>query len=111
MRVIAKRTLQEYWALHPETEGPLAAWHKVAEHVDRSSPKEVRNTYRSADPVGEEFVVFDVCNNDYRLVVRVDYERGIVYIWGVYTHSEYDKLDLKKIDQRIRREKKLRKRK
>ena len=60
------------------------------------------------DPVGDEFVVFDICNNDYRLVVRVDYGRSIVYIWGVYTHTDYDRLDLKAIDEKIRREKKRR---
>ena len=45
------------------------------------------------------------------LVVRVDYQRGIVYIWDIYTHAEYGKIDFKKIDEKIRREKKSQKRK
>jgi mRNA interferase HigB len=105
MRIISKAKLREFWARHPQAEEPLNAWHRNVEHVNWSSPLEVRNTYRSADPIGDEFVVFDICNNDYRLVVRVDYQRSIVYIWGVYTHSEYDRLDLKAIDEKIRREK------
>ena len=109
--MIAKRTLQAYWARHPRTMAPLSAWHKAVKRAEWSSPLDVRNTYRSADPIGEEFVVFDICENEYRLVVRVDYQRGIVYIWEVYTHPEYDRIDFKKIDERIRRERDRQKRK
>lgn len=108
MRVISKAKLREFWSKYPKTEAPLNAWHRVAEKAEWSSPLDVRNTYRSADPVGDEFVVFDICNNEYRLVVRVDYNRAIVYIWDVYTHSDYDRLDLKAIDEKIRREQKQR---
>ena len=44
-------------------------------------------------------------------MVRVDYQRGIVYISDVYIHPEYDKIDFKKIDEKIRREKNRQKRK
>jgi mRNA interferase HigB len=106
VRVISKAKLRAFWSKYPKTEAPLIAWHRVVEKAEWSSPLDVRNTYRSADPVGDEFVVFDVCNNDFRLVVRVDYGRSIVYIWDVYTHSDYDRLDLEAIDQKIRRERK-----
>ena len=106
MRIISRRKLREFWSQHPKTEEPLSAWHKVVEKIDWSSPNEIRNTYRSADPIGDEFVVFDICNNDYRLIVRVDYERSIVYVWDVLKHAEYDRLDLKEIDEGIRRKRK-----
>ena len=48
---------------------------------------------------------FRILRIDYRLIVRVHYERGIVYVWNVLTHADYTKLDLKKIDQKIEREK------
>lgn len=104
MRIIAKRKLREFWTVHERTKKPLNAWYQVVELAEWGNPSEVRSAYRSADPVGDEFVVFDICDNDYRLVVRVDYRRSIVYIWGVYTHAEYDRLDLKAIDQKIRKE-------
>jgi len=108
VRIISKAKLREFWAKHPETQGPLNAWHRVVEQQEWSTPNDVRNTYRSADPVGAEFVVFDICKNDYRLVVRVDYKRSIVYIWDIYTHAAYDELDLKKLDEKISRERKQR---
>jgi mRNA interferase HigB len=106
VRVISKAKLRAFWSKHSKAEEPLNAWYRVAEQAEWSSPNDVRATYRSADPVGAEFVVFDICNNDYRLVVRVDYARSIVYIWDVYTHTAYGRLDLKALDEKIRRERK-----
>ena len=104
MRVISKKQLREFWRRHPETESPLNAWYRIVERAKWSGPSDIRTTYRNADPVGSEFVVFDICNNDYRVVVRVDYKRGIIYVWGVYTHPDYDKLDLKKLQKQIEKE-------
>jgi mRNA interferase HigB len=39
-----------------------------------------------------------VCNvkgNDYRLVVAVDFEKGIVWIKWIGTHKDYDRIDVK----------------
>jgi mRNA interferase HigB len=104
--MISKAKLRAFWSKHAKAEEPLNAWYRVAKHSDWSSPNEIREAYRSADPVGDEFVVFDICNNDFRLVVRIDYGRSIVYIWNVYTHAAYDRLDLKALDDKIRRERK-----
>jgi mRNA interferase HigB len=106
MRIISLRKLREFWSRHADAESALRSWYAIAEGADWGNPNEVRNTLRSADPVGDEFVVFDICRNDYRLVVRVDYRRSIVYIWDVLTHREYDRLDLGEIEKRIRDERK-----
>ncbi len=106
MHVISMKKLREFWAQYPRAEEPLSTWYRVVEKADWSGPNSIRNTYRSADPLGEEFVIFDICGNEYRLVVRVDYAHSRVYIWGVYTHSDYDRLDLHAIDRKIRQERK-----
>jgi mRNA interferase HigB len=97
LRVISKKKLREFWAIHPAATQPLSLWYKAAEHAEWSSPNDVRNTYRRADPIGGEFVVFDICNDEYRLVVKVDYRRRRVYVWKVLTHKEYDAIDFKEL--------------
>jgi mRNA interferase HigB len=102
-------TARVYQIRHSKRKSALPVFFfRVVEQQEWSTPNDVRNTYRSADPVGAEFVVFDICKNDYRLVVRVDYKRLIVYIWDIYTHAAYDELDLKKLDEKISRERKQR---
>jgi len=42
-------------------------------------------------------VVFNIKGNDYRLIVDIEYKLKIVFIVWFSTHSEYDKIDAKKI--------------
>jgi mRNA interferase HigB len=51
---------------------------------------ELRQTFGSADQVGN-CVVFDVGNNRFRLIGRINYTRGIIYVLRVMDHREYDK--------------------
>jgi mRNA interferase HigB len=106
VRVITRKALREFWRRHPDSEAALNSWHKVAERAKWSNHMDVVNTYRSADSFGNEFVVFNICNNNYRLVVRMVYRLGRVYVFGVYTHADYDKLDLREFDRQIEKEKK-----
>jgi len=41
---------------------------------------------------GNGHVVPKIKNNDYRLVVAVDYEKGIVWIKWLGSHAEYDRI-------------------
>ncbi len=41
--------------------------------------------------MGGNCVLFDVGNNRLRLVGRVNYGKGIIYVLRVMDHSEYDK--------------------
>jgi len=38
-------------------------------------------------------VVFNIKGNDFRLIVAVAYQIGVVYVKFVGTHAEYDKVD------------------
>jgi mRNA-degrading endonuclease HigB of HigAB toxin-antitoxin module len=47
--------------------------------------------------VGDKVVVFDIKGGAYRLVVRVEYQYGKVFIRWFGTHSEYDRIDVTRI--------------
>jgi mRNA interferase HigB len=49
--------------------------------------------YANASIINDERVVFNIKGNDYRLIVAIKYNAGIVFIKFVGTHSEYDKVD------------------
>lgn len=50
-----------------------------------------------AGPLPDNRVVFDIKGNDYRLVVKIHYNTGVVFIRFVGTHRDYDKIDAAKI--------------
>ena len=93
MRIIAKRTLRNFWDREPRAEQPLKAWYAVARKADWSSPAEVKAVYGNASIVAGNRVVFNIGGNRYRLIVRFDYARRIGFVRFVGTHSEYDRID------------------
>jgi mRNA interferase HigB len=97
MRIIAKRTLREYWELHPDAEEPLLAWYREADQEDWNSPAEVKAKYPKASIIGDNRVVFNIKGNEYRLVVKINYPHKVVYIRFVGTHAEYDRIDAEEV--------------
>lgn len=59
---------------------------------------DVKRHYASASVVSADRIVFNIKGNDYRLVVAVDFEKGIVWIKWIGTHADYDRVDVKKVE-------------
>lgn len=100
MRIIAKRTLKEFWESRPEykdAQGPLEAWHHEAKLADWSSPADIKKQYRSASILKNNRVVFNVHGNKYRLVVKINYPVRVVYIRFIGTHEQYDKINAEEV--------------
>src|SRR5439155_5100619 len=97
MRIIAKRTLREFWERYSDAEEPLLAWYREVEKEDWSQPAQVKEKYRSASIVKGSRVVFNIKGNDYRLVVRINYPYRVVYVRFVGTHEEYDEIDVEEV--------------
>ena len=53
--------------------------------------------YTTASIVTADRIVFNIKGNDYRLVVSVDFEKGLVWIKWIGTHKDYDKIDVKEV--------------
>jgi len=97
MRVIALSTLRNLWERHPDAEMPLRAWHALASRANWKTPADVKAAYRNASFVADRRVVFSIKGNDYRLVVAVRYDRGLMYVRFVGSHRQYDRIDVETI--------------
>lgn len=93
MNVIAKKALIEFWTLHPDAEESLEAWYHEAVRAGWRNSADLKARYRTASIINAERVVFNICGNAYRLLVRINYAGGTIFIRFVGTHSEYDKID------------------
>ena len=94
VRIIARRTLREFWQKHADAEQPLRAWYHDVRKADWSSPADVKRFYANASVVGENRIVFNIGGNRYRLVVAVNYRYRISYVRFVGTHKAYDQIDV-----------------
>jgi mRNA interferase HigB len=97
MRIIAKRTLREFSDSAAEAKSALDSWYYEARKAEWRTPNDIKEQYRQASIVGNNRVVFNIAGNKYRLVVRIDYSAGIIFIRFVGTHAEYDKIDVEEI--------------
>lgn len=99
MRVIAKRTLREFWqtAEHQAAQGPLEAWYDIAINACWQTPADIKAQFRNASILKNNRVVFNIKGNDYRLVVSINYVAQIIFVKFVGTHSQYDQIEAETI--------------
>ena len=73
----------------------LETWIAVVKCAEWRSIHDVRQTYPSADPVkvasGRCVTIFNVCGNDYRLIVAIHCDKRRIYTLRFMRHAEYDK--------------------
>jgi mRNA interferase HigB len=93
MRIIAKRTLREFWQIHPDAEQPLKSWFREMELGNWPNLNKLKENYPSASILKDNRVVFNVKGNHYRLIVKFTFEYQTGWIRFVGTHSEYDKIN------------------
>jgi mRNA interferase HigB len=93
MRIIARGTLRTFWERHPDAEQPLKVWFHDADQAQWKTPAEVKAAYGNASIIGNNRVVFNINGNDYRLVVMIRYDLGILFIRFIGSHEAYDKID------------------
>lgn len=97
--IIALRTLKEHWERRgrEDSEQQLRAWYQESKQANWQNSNEVKQHFRNASIVGDNRVVFNICGNKYRLVVKINYEAQWIFIRFVGTHAEYDKIDATRI--------------
>ena len=93
MRIIARSTLREFWQLHADAEQPLKAWFQDVRSLKWTSPADIKAIYANASILPNNRVVFNINGNNYRIIVHVRYDLGIVFIRFVRTHQDYDNID------------------
>jgi mRNA interferase HigB len=95
LRIIARRTLREFWIRRSrrDAEQPLRAWFAEVRRAAWRAPADIKAAYRNASFVGNDRVVFNIGGNKCRLVVAVKYSAQIVFVRFVGTHGDYDAID------------------
>jgi mRNA interferase HigB len=104
MRVIARRTLREFVASlagrkdQQAVKTALDAWFDEVRRTAWKSTSDVRRLYATASIVTAERIVFNIKGNSYRLVVAVDFEKGIVWIKWIGSHRDYGRIDVRTVE-------------
>ncbi len=97
MRIVAEKTIHEYWEKHSEARGGLEAW---IEHVRRAkwdTPQDLAKDYGSDTVQPDNRAIFNISKNRYRIIAHIHYRSQILFILFVGSHAEYDRIDARTI--------------
>jgi mRNA interferase HigB len=88
-----------FWEIpeYGDAEQPLKAWHAEAKNAQWENPTSIKQKYGNASFLHDNRVAFNIVGNKYRLVVKIHYNTGILYIRFVGIHKEYNKIDAERI--------------
>lgn len=95
MHIISRKRLLEFAKKHPDCSAALESWYRIVKRTDFNAIAELRQTFPSADKVGN-LTVFNMGGNKARLIAAIHYNTHRVYIRHVLTHKEYDQRSWRK---------------
>ncbi len=90
MHVITRKRLLEFAKKHPDCSTALESWYRIVKRTEFNSFNELRQTFPSADQVGN-LTVFNIGGNKARLIAAIHYNTQRIYIRHILTHKEYDR--------------------
>lgn len=99
MIVIGRELVEQYFAVHAGHKGMKAArsqfdtWLAIATQAQWRTPADIKRSHPKASILKSGRVVFNIKGNDYRLVVVVKYQAGVLAIRFFGSHEDYDKID------------------
>ncbi|UZO82689.1 type II toxin-antitoxin system HigB family toxin [Aquimarina sp. ERC-38] len=82
---------------HKDCEIQLKIWYWEMNNSKWKSMNHLKSTYPDASILKNNRVVFNIKGNNYRLIVRFNFDYQLAWIRFVGTHANYDKIDANKI--------------
>jgi mRNA interferase HigB len=91
MRLVGRKLLEDFAALHADIRGPLNAWVAEAQEANWRVPADLKARFPNASFLADNRVVFNLKGNNYRVEVKLSYDINVVLVLRIGTHSEYSK--------------------
>ena len=93
MNLFGKKLLREFIEKHTDARSAIDSWEAEVEDANWNTSHELKARYRRVNIIKGQ-VIFDICDNRYRLWVFVNYKNKMVLVKKVGTHKEYDKWNI-----------------
>ncbi|GAP72484.1 hypothetical protein SAMD00024442_33_6 [Candidatus Symbiothrix dinenymphae] len=93
MQILNKIEIEQYMIKHAVTRNALQAWIDTVEAAQWKNHNDLKETFPSADYVGNARYVFNIKGNGYRIVAVVTFVMGFLSMRFIGTHAEYDKIN------------------
>lgn len=89
MNIVSRSRIKQFYEEHSNAKASSLAWCKIISKARWENFVELRQTFPSADQVGD-LTIFNVGGNNYRFITYIDYRAKKIFIRHTLTHAEYD---------------------
>lgn len=93
MNIYNFSTLIGFYNKHPDCKQTLQKWYHDVLSKQWKKPGDLTRDYNTARTLKNNRAIFKINENDYRLIVEINYSKGWAFIKFIGTHAEYDKID------------------
>jgi len=97
MVIITTSTLYRFAEIHADAVEPINDWAEKVKQAEWNNFNDVKQSFRSADFVGNDRYVFNLKGNRYRVVVMIHFKVRTLYVRFIGTHADYDRIDVSTI--------------
>ncbi len=99
MNIYNRSSLIAFYKKHSDCKETLEKWYHDVLSKSWRKPGDITRDFNTGRTVKNNRAIFKINENDYRLIVEVNYQKGWVFIKFIDTHKEYDKVNAETIDQ------------
>ena len=95
--MIARSGLVVFSERYPDAKRSVDAWWAEAKRAQWCQPADIKAHYRSASILRNDRAVFNICGNNYPLIVKFEYQFWIGFVKFIGTHHEYDQINAEEV--------------
>ena len=103
MNIYNRSSLISFYGKHPDCKEVLEKWYNDILSKNWKKPGDVTKDFNTSRTIKNNRVVFKINENDYRLVVEINYQKGWLFIKFIGTHAKYDKTNVETVNSFIRK--------
>jgi mRNA interferase HigB len=99
MNIYNRSSLVAFYKKPSDCKETLEKWYHDVLSKSWRKPGDVTRDFNTARTIKNNRAIFKINENDYRLIVEINYQKGWVFIKFIDTHAEYDKADAATVNQ------------
>lgn len=97
VKIFSRGTLRDFWEKHGNCDLQLKTWYRETEKSNWPTINDLKSEYPNASILKDNRIVFNIKGNDYRLIVKFNFEYQLAWIRFIGTHAEYNKINANEI--------------
>lgn len=98
MNIYNRSSLIAFYRKHADCKETLEKWYHDVESKTWKKPGDITRDFNTARTIKNNRAIFKINENDYRLILEINYPKGWGFIKFIGTHKEYDKVDAETVN-------------